>query len=220
MVSGTSLTTVQPRTDDIRSPTACGRMQKSGRGCSETRFVERWVSMSFSQQPWASAADALVGIYDAALPQVYGYLLSRCRSTSVAEDLTSETMMTAVVAIKQERVAEVSVAWLVGVARHKLADHWRRQDREHRRLSAVALNQSDEDDPWDAVIDARRAHDVLDRLPPMQRLALALRYLDGLPVAEVADHVGRSLRATETLLVRARRAFRHAYTEGDDDHGE
>lgn len=176
--------------------------------------------MSFSQQPWSSAADALVDKYDSALPQVYGYLLSRCRSTSVAEDLTSETMMAAVVAVKHERVADISVAWLVGVARHKLADHWRQQDREHRHLSAVAHTEPAQEDPWDAVIDARRAHDVLDRLPPMQRLALALRYLDGLPVAEVADHVGRSLRATETLLVRARRAFRTAYTEGDDDHGE
>jgi RNA polymerase sigma-70 factor (ECF subfamily) len=47
---------------------------------------------------------------------------------------------------------------------------------------------------------------------------LTLRYLDGLPVAEVADHMDRSLHATETLLVRARGALRRLYQEeyGDD----
>ena len=56
--------------------------------------------------------------------------------------------------------------------------------------------------------------DVLGRLGAHHRAALTLRYLDGLPVAEVADHLGRTLHATEALLVRARRAFRSAYEEG------
>jgi len=43
----------------------------------------------------------------------------------------------------------------------------------------------------------------------------ALRYLDDLPVAEVAEHLGRSLHATETLLVRARSALRRVYEEGE-----
>jgi RNA polymerase sigma-70 factor (ECF subfamily) len=54
-------------------------------------------------------------------------------------------------------------------------------------------------------------------LPAPQRAALTLRYLDGLPVAEVATHLGRSLRATETLLVRARAALRRVYQE--ERHG-
>jgi RNA polymerase sigma-70 factor (ECF subfamily) len=45
-----------------------------------------------------------------------------------------------------------------------------------------------------------------------------LRYLDGLPVADVAIHLDRTVHATEALLVRARAAFRRAYgEEGDDD---
>jgi RNA polymerase sigma-70 factor (ECF subfamily) len=48
---------------------------------------------------------------------------------------------------------------------------------------------------------------------------LTLRYADGLPVPEVAEHLGRTVHATEALLVRARRAFRSRYEEtgsGDD----
>ena len=43
-----------------------------------------------------------------------------------------------------------------------------------------------------------------------------LRYLDALPVPEVAELLGRSTTATEALLVRAKAAFRRAYDGGDD----
>ena len=133
----------------------------------------------------------------------------------VAEDLTAETFMAAVAAVRQGRVQgpEVTVAWLVGVARHKLADHWRRAAREQRGLATVAVLAEDADDPWDEHLDAQVAHEALARLPGPQRAALTLRYLDGLPVAEVAACVGRSEHATETLLVRARAALRSIYRE-------
>ena len=59
------------------------------------------------------------------------------------------------------------------------------------------------------------ARQVLVTLGPHHRAVLTLRYLDGLPVAEVADHLGRTLHATEALLVRARTAFRAAYEGGE-----
>ena len=159
----------------------------------------------------------MAAIYRHALPQVYGYLLPRCGSTVVAEDLTAETFMAAVAAVRQGRVPgpEVTVAWLVGVARHKLADHWRRTAREQRGLATVAALAEDADDPWQEHLDAQVAHAALARLPGPQRAALTLRYLDGLPVAEVAACLGRSEHATETLLVRARAALRGIYREED-----
>lgn len=157
----------------------------------------------------------MAAIYRRALPQVYGYLLPRCGSTVVAEDLTAETFMAAVAAVRQGRVRvpEVTVAWLVGVARHKLADHWRRAAREQRSLAAVAVLAEEAGDPWEEHLDAQVAHAALARLPGPQRAALTLRYLDGLPVGEVAACLGRSVHATETLLVRARAALRRIYRE-------
>jgi RNA polymerase sigma-70 factor (ECF subfamily) len=161
-------------------------------------------------------ADLLL-LYDRALPDVYGYLLARCRSVPVAEDLTSETFLAAVAALDAGTVPALSVAWLIGVARHKLVDHWRRAAREEAKLSLVA-GDPEVDDPWDAHLDAARARDVLDSLGPHHRGALVLRYVDGLPVREVADLLDRTEHATEALLVRARRAFRAAYdaTEGQE----
>ena len=154
-----------------------------------------------SEQP---ATGGLLELYDQALPQVYGYLLSRCGQRALAEDLTAETFLAAVKAD-----GPLSVGWLIGVARHKLVDHWRRQDREERSLALVPAAPEPR---WeDCVLDAVTARAVLDRLGPHHRLALTLRYLDGLPVPEVARLLDRTLHATEALLVRARTAFRRAY---------
>ncbi len=146
---------------------------------------------------------ALLALYDTALPQVHGYLLSRCGDRAVAEDLTSEVFLAAVV-----DGGDVGMPWLIGTARHKLVDHWRRRARDERVADEVVVEPHD---PWDAELDALRAREVLAGLGPHHRAALVLRHVDGLPVPEVAAHLGRTLHATEALLSRARRAFRRAY---------
>jgi len=152
----------------------------------------------------------LLELYDRALPDVYGYLLSRCGSPAVAEDLTSETFLAAVDAVRRGTVADLTVAWLIGVARHKLVDHWRRQARE----DAADLTPAAPLDEWDVHLDQFVAHATLAEIGPHHRSALTLRYLDGLPVREVAACLGRTEGATEVLLVRARAAFRARYENG------
>jgi RNA polymerase sigma-70 factor (ECF subfamily) len=160
----------------------------------------------------------LLALYDRALPQVYGYLVHRCGSPTLAEDLTSETFLAAVDAVRRDRVPEVTVAWLVGVARHKLADHWRAEARDERRLRAVAAHAEPAEDPWDGEVDAMDARATLATLGAQHRAALTLRYVDGLPVPQVAEVLGRTVHATEALLVRARAAFRRAYVEEGGRH--
>jgi RNA polymerase sigma-70 factor (ECF subfamily) len=167
------------------------------------------------EQEGTGGGTPLAALYDRALPQVYGYLLPRCGSAVLAEDLTAETFMAAVAAARQGRPPELTVAWLVGVARHKLVDHWRRADLERRTLGAMVTSVEPVDDPWEAQLDVAAAHAALSHLPAHQRAALTLRYLDGLRVADVARELGRSLHATETLLVRARAALRRVYEEGE-----
>jgi RNA polymerase sigma-70 factor (ECF subfamily) len=124
----------------------------------------------------------LLDLYDRALPEVHGYLLQRCRGRLLAEDLTSETFLAAVAATKANKVETVTVAWLIGIARNKLVDHW-------------------------------VSGDVLAALAPQHRAALTLRYVDGLPVADVAAHLERTHQATEALLTRSKAAFRRTYAE-------
>ncbi|SHM99253.1 RNA polymerase sigma factor [Cryptosporangium aurantiacum] len=167
-----------------------------------------------SEPEYADRSNALLALYDRVLPDVYGYLRTRCGSTALAEDLTAETFLAAVVAVRSG--ASPTPAWLVTVARNKLVDHWRREARERRSLQLVEPLPGP-DDPWDARLDVLRARDVLQRLGPHHRTALTLRYVDDLPVPEVARLLGRTRHATEALIVRARAAFRAAYEEGSGD---
>lgn len=170
--------------------------------------------------PTVAAGDhgaALLALYDDAVGEVYGYLLARCRNRTVAEDVTAEVFMGAVDAVHRGTVATVTTAWLIGIARHKLVDHWRHVERERRRLAAVAdeaATGADADDPWDVQLDVLAARDTLEQLGAHHRSALTLRYLDGLSVPECAAVLDRTVHATEALLVRAKRAFRQIYEEG------
>jgi RNA polymerase sigma-70 factor (ECF subfamily) len=149
-----------------------------------------------------------------ALPDVYGYLFGRCGDRAVAEDLTSETFLAAVAAFRRAAVDEWTVGWLIVVARRRLVDHWRRQAREDRlALRLEADDLTDAADDWPTPLDVDVALAALARLEPHHRSALVLRYLDGLPVAQVACELGRGFHATEALLQRARRALRRAYQE-------
>ncbi|OBJ60745.1 RNA polymerase sigma factor [Mycobacterium sp. 1423905.2] len=159
----------------------------------------------------SDARHALLALYDDALPVVYGYFVRRCADRATAEDLTSETFVAAMAAARRKEPPAVSVPWLLGVARHKLADHYRRR---HDHPVADPPDPGHAADHWDAELDRLVAESVLRRLTEPQRTVLVLRYMDDCTVDECAALIGRSVHATEALLVRARKAFRQQYPEG------
>jgi RNA polymerase sigma-70 factor (ECF subfamily) len=156
--------------------------------------------------------------YAGALPAVYGYLISRCGgSRAVAQDLTQETFVAAVQAIKKGVAADLNVPWAIGIARHKLLDHFRQEARAERKLAlAYGAEPLDDLPPWDDT-QRERAREALGHVNPSQRAALVLRYVDGMSVPEVAAALGRSVHAVESLLARGRMGFRRAFMEVDDD---
>ena len=184
-----------------------------GVGVSETRVPNDDPGVTDQEPAVAGPYGRLLELYERAVPQVYGYLLPRCGSMAEAEDLTAEDFFAAV----RRPPDELNIAWLMAVARNKLVDHWRRDERDRHRLAALAAEGPAEGDPWETHLDNARAHQVLVGLGGHHRAALTLRYLDGLPVPAVAQHLGRTVHATEALLTRARQAFRRAYEEGNAD---
>jgi len=186
---------------------------------TEQDSFARWTGcMARNQQPTPRPPVRLSEIYDEALPQVYRYLRARCGSTALAEELTSATLVQAAISSSSGAVPEMSVGWLITVARNKLIDHWRHMAVVDRSLVVLQGGLEDQIDPWDVVLDQARAAAVLDGLPPDYRSALTLRYLDDLHVPECAEVLGRSIHATESLLVRARNAFRSAYEATGGHH--
>jgi RNA polymerase sigma-70 factor, ECF subfamily len=183
---------------------------------SDDVVVGEWPEAAVSEGAGAGEPDraAFLSFYQEVVPEVYGYFIHRCGDSATAEDLTSETFLAAVRNLEDGRPVPFDVPWVIGVARHKLADHWRRRAREERLLDALEQDPQPEDDPWDVRLDQLHATDVLAALGAHHRLALTLRYVDGLSVAQVAELLGRTPNATEALLVRARSAFRRVYLEG------
>jgi RNA polymerase sigma-70 factor (ECF subfamily) len=174
------------------------------------------VARVFEHNETSVAWEAFVDTYRESMPDVYRYLY---RATGgdvpLAEDLTQATFTTAVRAVRSGRIESLTSAWLHTVARSRLIDHFRRAAREESKLSIIhGQRQRSVDIPEDLSVDEARA--ALRRLPTSQRAALVLRYLDDLPMPEVATALGRSVRATESLLARSRAAFRAAYEEQTD----
>jgi len=152
--------------------------------------------------------------YDRALPVVYGYFFKRCGGREdVAADLTQETVTSAVRSLRAGTAVASPLPWIVSIARRRLVDFYRRGSSRE-----VVADWPDDvlwvGSPWTSAWEARLAAG-LDRLPEHYRLVLVLRFVDDLSVAEVAELIGRSVRATESLLVRARAALSKAYEEAD-----
>jgi RNA polymerase sigma-70 factor (ECF subfamily) len=141
---------------------------------------------------------------------LFRYCCCRCGGRAdQADDLRQETLLAAVGGIEGFRGEVPLFAWLCGIARHKAADAVRRQ----RRLAPL-------DDPGevaDAAAEAgrwqvrERVIETLWALPEEYRAALLCRYVEGEDVETVARRTGRSYKAAESLLSRARRAFREGF---------
>lgn len=156
-------------------------------------------------------------LYEHMLPRVYSFVYHRCGgNVAVAEDVTQEAFLAAVREIHKGTEVHDPPGWLFGLARHKLYDHFRHEAREERTLRLVW--EAEPEEGWtDEGPDPELTLAALGSMPPTQRNALVLRYLEGLSVPEVADVLERSVHATESLLARGRLTFRRAYQEAAHD---
>jgi len=76
------------------------------------------------------------------LPRVYSYLLSRCAGdVTLAEELTQQTFIAAIDRRSRFDGRSDAITWLCGIARHKLADHFRAIEREERRQMQIQVRQ-------------------------------------------------------------------------------
>ena len=92
-------------------------------------FME--ISAPAAEAALDTSPHAFRAFYNDALPRVYGYFVHRCGgSVQVAEDLTQETFLAAVSELKKGRQVAAPIAWIYGIARHKLLDYYRRQEQD------------------------------------------------------------------------------------------
>ena len=150
-------------------------------------------------------------LYRSTLPAVYGFVSYRTGGDrALAEDITAETYAAAVAHIRRGREREVDVSWLKTVAKRRLIDHWRKLTTAADKVVLLADRCSalDRDDTTRAAVLS-----ALGALGEPQRAVLVMQAVEGYSVAEIAELVGRSPKAVESLLARARESFRSAYAK-------
>jgi len=159
---------------------------------------------------------ALGMLYRRYLPALWRYAYGRLGGDRhAAEDTVSETFLAAIDGLHDLDPEGGSVyGWLIGIARHKLADRARLMNRADRAGAVLAAEQGGHDSGGNPHSDLETAErrtrvaEAVDRLDDDHRLALQWKYLEGLSVREIAGRLGRSDRGAESLLYRARNALR------------
>lgn len=172
-----------------------------------------------AQRTEESEKTRLDGLFEEHVETVYAYAARRTNSSAIAEDIASETFSEAF--RRPDRIPhDDPLPWLLGIARRKIADHFRRLNSRREvalfaeilasNTLAVGLLLQDE--------EALQLRKLIDELPADQREALLLHYVEGFAAKQISVTMGRSPFAVNSLLQRARRQMQrkgHDYFASD-----
>ncbi len=156
------------------------------------------------------AAARLVAVHADA---VYAYVARRLAPRrDLVDDLVQDVFLTGLDRLHTYQGASPLRAWLLGIARHKVEDYYREQLRRPLSLEDGPQEPVVEEPPIEETLDrgdaAARTRQVLRRLPEPYALALLWRYWENRSARDIAASTGRTEKAVERLLARARARFR------------
>lgn len=160
-------------------------------------------------------------------PRLYRFARARLAGDEdAAEEVVQAAMIGAVRKIHTYRGDAALFTWLCTLCRHEIAAWLERSGRipevplvEDEPLTRAALETLaafGDDDPhtqFDRRELARLVQVTLDHLPGRYGDALEWKYLQGLSVEEIAARLGLGCKAVESLLSRARQAFRDGFPD-------
>ncbi len=146
-------------------------------------------------------------VYREHVTPVWRYVRLRVPSDSDAEDVTSQVFEKALSSWPSYDVTRGPVGgWLVGIARHAVADWWRKEGRELPSEHLADGREVAADDPEGDALRRLGADDVRRRLGALtarEREAVALRFGSELTSVEIAEVLGVSPSAVRMLVHRA-----------------
>lgn len=145
--------------------------------------------------------------------RTYRYLSCRLPSREIAEDVTAETFLQA----WQKRDAFDATrgeipGWIIGIARHKLADYWRTKHPEPWDDEALERIIDVPERTIPDQVDQAMAFDaIMQSLPQEAQALLTLRHVDDLPHEDIAEIIGKSPEAIRQSLCRLHKKLRHLF---------
>lgn len=175
------------------------------------------------QEMLAGEERAFNAFFETYFPRIYRFALPRLgRNEDTAQDVVQATLIKAMRKLGDYRGEAALFTWLCQICRREIADHVRAQrrhsgkvllieDSEEVRAALESIEAPPGDDPLrraDGAELKRLVHAVLDRLPNRYGEALEWKYVEGRSVEEIGDRLGIGHTAAQSLLARARMAFR------------
>jgi RNA polymerase sigma-70 factor (ECF subfamily) len=164
-------------------------------------------------------------LFDSFFPRLYRFALARLGGDhDAASEIAQQTLCRGIERLDTYRGEAALYTWFCQIGRHALIDHCRAMQREEKVLRpiedqpdiraileavAAPLDLQPEVQAWHADLQ-RLVQATLDSLPQHYGDILEWKYVDGLPVADIAARLGVGPKAAESLLTRARNAFREA----------
>jgi len=168
----------------------------------------------YLQQSVLTDPDAFAELYRRYLPQVYRYHLAKSGDETSAEDLTAQTFVAALESLNSFRGDGSFLAWLMGIARHKAAAHFR-SIRPTLAWEEVD-NFTDPAPSPELIVSAHLNRRVLlkalNRLSPDRAEAIYLCVIADLTSREAAEVLGKTSAAVKMLVFRGLRDLRNLLT--------
>lgn len=160
--------------------------------------------------------------YQRYVPRLFQFISYSANSTrDDAEDILQETLLASVRALPRFKGDSSLYTWLCAIARHKVSDHI---DTLRKLRHQIDSDVDVLDDlhqvilsPEQAVIRREAVLQALRSLPTEYRLVLIGKYHEGFSVRELSQVMDRSEKAIESLLTRARDAFRSQLNSGESE---
>jgi len=145
---------------------------------------------------------AFTRLYDEHFDKVYRYVYLRIGNRPEAEDLTQEVFLKALQSIGSYKWRDVPfAAWLFRIAHNQVVDHVRKQSK-HKRAPLEEAAAVSVEDPV-AITEQKLAEaeltDAVKKLPGAQQEVISLRFIAGLPIAEVARILNKSEGTVKAL---------------------
>ncbi len=148
---------------------------------------------------------AFTALYQQLADRVTRYIAVRVATTQIAEDLAAQTFLKVLEAMRKGKGGRNMHAWVFGIARHMVANHYRGLRRIVPLEAAydVAADGPTLGEIADEGLKLERVAAALQAITPDRAEALALRIYGGLSTVEVAEILGKSPQAVKMLVYRA-----------------
>jgi RNA polymerase sigma-70 factor (ECF subfamily) len=146
---------------------------------------------------------AFTQIYDIYFDRIYRYIYVRVRKQAEAEDLTQEVFIKALKAIGSYKIGKAPFAsWLFRIAHNQVIDYVRKYAKNPETSLDDAPPSVGSEDPvamTERKFEIAELNAAVMELPPAQQEVISLRFVAGLPIADVAKILGKSEGTVKAL---------------------